>query len=145
VPITNSVKTLFPGMGSSSVSYTLNGYTAAASAATLACPMGTLQTTPPATGQVLQTGSTPVRRGMVRVKTDAAVASFLVTAISGKDAGGVVYVLYHGDVATALAGIASAVVDQYYHFNSDVPLTEIDVAILPGAAVNISLEVVGGA
>jgi hypothetical protein len=145
VPITNSIKTVFPGMGSSSVSYTLNNYSAAASAVTLACPMGTPQTTPPATGSVTQTGSTPVRRGMVRVKTEAAVASFLVTAISGKDAQGVVYVLYHGDTATALAGIASAVVDQYFHFSVDALLVEVDVGILPGAAVAVSLEVVGGA
>jgi hypothetical protein len=140
MPISKSIKTLYPGMGSPTTSYTLNNYSAAASAATLACPMGTPQTTLPATGTVTQTGSNPVRQGLVRVKTEASVSTFQVTSITGKDASANVYILFAGEPALAMAGIA----DRYFHFSSDVPLTEIDIAILPGAATTVSLEVVGG-
>jgi hypothetical protein len=140
VPITKSVKTLYAGMGSSTTSYTLNNYSAAASAATLLCPMGTPQTSPPATGTVTQTGSNPVRQGLVRVKSEASVASFQVTSITGKDAGGATYILFAGEPALTMAGI----VDRYFHFSSDAALVEIDVAILPGATATVSLEVVGG-
>ena len=125
MPISKSIRQIYPGMGSpGSSGFSMQNAAAAASAATLVCPL-----------------PQPLSHGLVRIKTEAAVASFQVTSITGKDASAAVYILFAGEPALAMAGIN----DRYFHFNSDVPLVEIDIGILPGAATTISYEVVGGA
>ena len=137
--ITNSIRNTYPGLGSPGTTYSRQNFPAASGASTVACVFGTAPD-----AYTTFSGKGPVRQGMVRVKTEAPVASFLVDSIVGKDASGNQYVLYHGDVATALTGVVSAVVDQLYQFQSDTPLTEIDVMITAGAAVNASLEIAAG-
>ena len=138
--ITHSVRNVYPGMGSPGTTYMRQAFPVASGASTVTCVFGT------APDQYTTfSGSGPVRHGMVRVKSEAAVASFDVVALVGKDASGNQYVLYHGDVATAIPGVASAVVDQPYHFISDTPLTEIDVMLSAGAATIGSLEIAAGA
>ena len=106
MPIQNSVAKIYPGKGSPSTVWRHQDAPAPASATVIAAVFGTA-----ADAYTTFQGSGPVRQGYIRVKTEAAVASFLVTQIVGKDASGVQYVLFHGDVATALTGVASAIVD----------------------------------
>ena len=134
--IKNSIRNVYPGMGSPGSSFVQNDVAAASGASTLTCTM-----------------PSPVQHGKVRVKTEAAVASFIIVAVLGKTNVGPTglplgtpdtIVLYHGDIATAIPGVATAFVDENIDFNGDRPMFEIDILISAGAAVNISYEVVGG-
>lgn len=138
MPLNNSVRKIYPGMGSPGSSFTQADQAAASGASTLTCTM-----------------PSPVQHGLVHVKTEAAVASFLIVAVVGKTTVSTVagapplttpdqIVLYHGDVATAIPGVTSAFVDEFIDFNADRAMFEIDIMISAGAAVNISYEVVGG-
>lgn len=139
MPIKNSIRNVYPGLGSPSTWVVKQDLPVASGASTITCIFGQAADTYTTFG-----GSGPVRQGKVRVKTEAPVASFLIVAIVGKDASGTQYVFYHGDVATALTGVASAVVDESQDFISDTPLTEIDIMVNAGAAVNASIEVIAG-
>lgn len=134
--ITNSVRNSYAGLGSPAASYSRQDQAAASGASTLVCAM-----------------PSPVRQGYVRVKTEAPVASFLISAVLGRtnvDINGQPLstpdqiVLYHGDVATAITGVTTAYVDECVRFQSDRPMFEIDIMITAGAATTISYEVAGG-
>lgn len=138
-PISSSIKKAYAGLGSPGTWVIKQDLPVASGASTVTFPFGQASD-----AYTTFSGSGPVRQGKVRVKTEAPVASFLIVAIVGKTQTGAQVVLYHGDVATAIAGVSSAVVDEFQDFVSDAALTEIDVMINAGAAVNASFEVVGG-
>lgn len=138
MPLNNSIRRVYPGMGSPGPSFSLADQAAASGASTLVCTM-----------------PQPISHGVVRVKTEAAVTSFLLVAVLGKTTVSTVagapplttpdtIVLYHGDVATAIPGVTSAFVDEFIDFNADRPMSEIDILITAGAATTISYEVIGG-
>jgi hypothetical protein len=142
VSIQNSIKNSYPGLGSPSVSYTKQDFAVASGDSEISCPLVPGNMEPGESG--VMTGNMPVRQGIVRIKTEAPVASFRVTSIVGEDTETNDVILYRGDVATAITLTGSPKYDLCYRFVSDMPLNEIDINVNAGAAVQCSVEVVGG-
>ena len=131
MPIINTVRRLYAGLGSPSVFFTNQNFNITNGNTTVSCPVGS-------NVQTNQYGQGPVTCGMVRVKTEqcgslvntgnlypnASVAR--VIAITGDDAASNTILLYAGDQNIA---VPNANIDMVYEFNSDLPLANINVII----------------
>lgn len=131
MPIINTIKRLYAGFGSPTVYFANTNFNITNGNTTVACPVGS-------NVQTNQLGIGPVTVGYVRVKTEQC-GTFVntgnvypntqlarVIAITGDDAASNTVLLYSGDTNIA---VANANFDMYYHFNSDLPLANVNVII----------------
>jgi hypothetical protein len=150
--IIQTVKRVLPSFGSPTVYFSNINATAINGNTTISCPVG-------GNVQTNQSGNGPITSGMVRVKSEwnptfintgntfPNNTQFRVLNIWGDDGNSNVVQLYDGD---AFVGAANLNIDRIYFFNSDLALSNVNVAInVQGinstAATNalVSVEVTG--
>ena len=129
--IINTVKTMYPGLGSPTVYFTNANFNITNGNTTISLPVGL-------NVQTNQIGIGPVRVGIVRVKSESMGtlintgntfpnASLLrVLNIWGDDGNSNTVQLYPGDSGAA---VANQNIDEYFEFNTDFLLQNVNIAI----------------
>lgn len=131
MPIINTIKRVYAGLGSPTVYFANQNFNITNGNTTISCPVGS-------NVQTNQQGQGPVTCGLVRVKTEQVgtlintgntypnAALIRILNIWGDDGNSNTVQLYPGDPG---ASAANQNIDEYFEFNSDFNLQNINIAI----------------
>ena len=151
MPLINTIKRLYAGFGSPTVYFSNANFNIVNGNTTISCPVGP-------NVQANQLGQGPVTCGMIRIKSEA-MGTFVNTGntfpnnttmrvlnIWGDDGNSNTVLLYSGDAA---AGVANMNIDEFYEFNTDFALFNVNVSlnvsgVNSGSNAVMSVEVAAG-
>ena len=135
MPIINSVKKMYAGLGSPTVYFANTNFNITNGNTVISLPVGS-------NVQTNQSGTGPVTVGIIRIKSEAMgtlvntgnlypnATNFRIVAISGDDGASNTVNIYEGDPATAGWFLtANTNIDKLFYFNTDLPLANVNVVI----------------
>lgn len=135
MPILNTIKKMYAGLGSPSVYFANVNFNITNGNTVISLPVG-------ANVQTNQVGQGPVTVGIVRIKTESVgtlintgntyinASLFRIVAISGDDAASNTVNIYEGDPATATWFlVANTNIDKMFYFNTDLALANVNVIL----------------
>lgn len=151
MPLINTIKRLYAGLGSPTVYFSNANFNIVNGNTTISCPVGP-------NVQTNQLGQGPITCGILRVKTEATgtfvntgntfpnSTTFRILNIWGDDGNSNTVMVYSGD---AFAAAANQNIDEFYVFNTDLALFNVNVSlnvsgVNSGSNAVMSVEVAAG-